>query len=319
MAADPGLEFATAKLIAKVGEGLEITSAGIGIDLAADPGLVFSSGDIKVVVGAGMELTSSGIEIDLAANPGLAFSSGDLIVVVGAGLELSSSGIEIDLAANGGLAFSSGDLIVIVGDGLELTVTGIEIDLAANPGLAFSSGDLIVTVGAGLELTMTGVEIDLATDPGLEFSSGDIRVKIKAAGGITRDGDGLSTTKVFSSGFFTPTRTNSSNVASSTAYEGVYQQVGDVVTVSLRVDVTPTTTGVNTDLIMSLPVALNNDFPGFLQAFGTAITHNNPDDGVGAVIFSNSGAQTVILRCVPSTTGLKGFHLSFAYSIDQPA
>lgn len=321
LATDPGLAFSSNKLIVVVGAGLELTSSGIEIDLATNPGLEFSSGDIKAKVGAGLELTSSGIEIDLAANPGLAFSSGDLIVVVGAGLELSASGIEIDLAADPGLEFSTSDLKAKVGDGMELTSSGIVIDLATNPGLAFSSGDLIAKVGDGMELTSSGIEIDLATDPGLEFSTGDLRVKIKTAGGITRDSDGLSATGGGggSSGIYTPTITNVNNVTSSSPSEGRWSQQGDIVTVAFRVSITLTTSGLTTDIFISLPVALSGNFGGFFEATGSGVAFSPPNDGVVGAITSQISTLTARLRYKPSAANgtAHDFYIMFMYNIDQ--
>jgi hypothetical protein len=66
--------------------GLVVTSGIAAISLATDPGLEFSSGDLqaKANTSAGIEITSSGIGIDLAASdPGLQFDgSGDLEALV---------------------------------------------------------------------------------------------------------------------------------------------------------------------------------------------------------------------------------------------
>lgn len=52
----------------------------------------------------------------------------------------------------------------------------------------------IIDTSAGLTETGNDIQINLDTDPGLEFNGGAVRVKVKAAGGITRDSDGLSLT-----------------------------------------------------------------------------------------------------------------------------
>lgn len=58
------------------------------------------------------------------------------------------------------------------------------------------------------------------------------------------------------SGTYTPTLTNVTNVTSSTAYSIHYSRIGNEVTVSGKVDVTPTTTGTAT-VGISLPIASN--------------------------------------------------------------
>lgn len=58
------------------------------------------------------------------------------------------------------------------------------------------------------------------------------------------------------SGTYTPTLTNGSNVAASTAYVCQYARVGSAVTVSGQVDIDPTAAGsADTNLGISLPVA----------------------------------------------------------------
>jgi hypothetical protein len=68
------------------------------------------------------------------------------------------------------------------------------------------------------------------------------------------------------SGTYTPTLTNTTNVAASTAFTCQYMRVGNVVTVSGRVSIDPTSTG-NTKLEMSLPIASN--FAAIEQAGGS--------------------------------------------------
>lgn len=57
------------------------------------------------------------------------------------------------------------------------------------------------------------------------------------------------------SGVYTPTLTNVTNVTSSTGYQANYMRVGDMVTVSSKIDVTPTLIGTVTEVGLSLPIA----------------------------------------------------------------
>jgi hypothetical protein len=90
--------------------------------------------------------------------------------------------------------FSGTDLYI--GEGIELDDSG-----------RIKLGGGLVEGTAPIEVAFTdgayAVSLDLATDPGLENSSG-LRVKVKAAGGITRDADGLSlSTSSLGSAIFT--------------------------------------------------------------------------------------------------------------------
>jgi len=107
---------------------------------------------------------------------------GDNVEFVGAGsvVYLDGSGVlQLRLASAGGLENSSGEL---------------QIALATDPGLEFDGGELRVKADPPVMRTASGVGLSLDTDPGLEVDSNNLRVKIKAAGGVTRDSDGLSLT-----------------------------------------------------------------------------------------------------------------------------
>ena len=61
----------------------------------------------------------------------------------------------------------------------------------------------------------------------------------------------------FEHGTYTPTLTGTVNVSSSTAYVCQYMRIGNVVTVSGKVDITPTSANTYTELGMTLPIASN--------------------------------------------------------------
>jgi hypothetical protein len=60
---------------------------------------------------------------------------------------------------------------------------------------------------------------------------------------------------IVSSGTYTPTLFNTTNVASSTSYVATWMRIGNIVTVSGKVDIDPTAASTNTVLGISLPVA----------------------------------------------------------------
>lgn len=89
------------------------------------------------------------------------------------------------------------------------------------------------------------------------------------------------------SGTYTPTLTNVTNVAASTAYLAQYLRVGSVVTVSGRFDVDPTAGAPTaTELGISLPVTSNfaslQDCGGLAASFGGGGGPNNEAGGIVA-------------------------------------
>jgi len=86
-------------------------------------------------------------------------------------------------------------------------------------------------------------------------------------------------------GVYTPTLVNGTNVAASTAYPCIYQRNGDIVTVSGRIDVDPTSgSGTDTQVEIPLPIA------------------SNLIDGTDVSGVSNSRANTVAGTVTPNTT-----------------
>jgi hypothetical protein len=65
----------------------------------------------------------------------------------------------------------------------------------------------------------------------------------------------ISNLPVLASGTYTPTLSNTTNIAASAAFVCQYQRVGNVVTVSGRVNITPTAASVASELGISLPIA----------------------------------------------------------------
>jgi hypothetical protein len=90
------------------------------------------------------------------------------------------------------------------------------------------------------------------------------------------------------SGTYTPTLTNTTNIASSTASACQYLRVGDVVTVSGQVTIDPTIAGA-CNMKMTLPVASN--FGSSRQAGGTFATATSGQADQGSIIGDATGDQ----------------------------
>ena len=123
-------------------------------------------------------------------------------------------------------------------------VAAVKATLHASPG-AIGSGTpstgAFTTISASSTLAVTGT----STLTGLvTATAGGVNVSAVAALGNVH------------SLTYTPTLTNTTNIAASTAYVCQYMRVGNTVTVSGRVDIDPTATGA-TLLGISLPIASN--------------------------------------------------------------
>jgi len=148
------------------------------------------------------------------------------------------------------------------------------------------------TITGANTLTNTNiVTSEAATDLTLQ-SAGTTVLTLSTAGGVSivrtsvtspAAGDG----NVFS-GTYTPTLTNTTNIASSTPSACQYLRVGDVVTVSGQVTIDPTTAGA-CNMKMTLPVASN--FGSSRQAGGTFATVTSGQADQGAIIGDATGDQ----------------------------
>ena len=113
------------------------------------------------------------------------------------------------------------------------------------------------------------------------------------------------------SGTYTPTLTNTTNVAASTAYTCQYMRVGDVVTVSGRVAIDPTATG-NTELRVSLPIASN--LTSAEQCAGTFSMVSALSSGTGG-ISGNTGSDVAVFNYLATDIANRSFYFSFTYLI----
>lgn len=119
-------------------------------------------------------------------------------------------------------------------------------------------------------------------------------------------------TNIVEVGTYTPTLTNSTNVAASTVSVCQWMRIGNVVAVSGEVTIDPTSANTASDLRLSLPVSSNLSTTGDLG--GTANSHNvfgyssrilaSPTDNLARFIFVSDGAAANA-----------GFSFSFMYKI----
>ena len=117
-------------------------------------------------------------------------------------------------------------------------------------------------------------------------------------------------TEMFSSGVYTPALTNGTNVAASTAYQCQWMRIGDVVTVSGKFDVDPTSASVLTHLSITLPVASNfgaeEDVGGACSATGY---------GAAGGIRGNIAANEADVWCFPVSALNQSWAFVFTYQV----
>ena len=112
-------------------------------------------------------------------------------------------------------------------------------------------------------------------------------------------------------GVYTPTLTDVANLDSSTAYPCQWSRSGDVVTVSGRVDVDPTTIFTATTLGISLPIASN--FANDYECGGTA-SHSANAGEVAAILADTANDRASMMWATGVTTN-GGMWFSFTYRI----
>lgn len=114
-------------------------------------------------------------------------------------------------------------------------------------------------------------------------------------------------------GTYKPVLTNVQNIDVATAYDCQWQRVGNMVTVSGRVDVDPTATG-QVILGLTLPVATAN-FTADQQVSGTVAAAGVAGQSGAAVALV--GAQTARLQYVASDAGSRAMRFIFMYQIQN--
>ena len=142
-----------------------------------------------------------------------------------------------------------------------ISAAGIFAVVDGTPGTNDMPGKLLFkTTADGASAPTTRMQIDSAGTITLASGSGLSIARTAVTAPATTDGN------VFS-GTYTPTLTNTTNIAASTAFASQYMRVGNVVTVSGRVTIDPTATGSIT-LGVSLPIA--STFTANQQCCGTS-------------------------------------------------
>lgn len=194
-------------------------------------------------------------------------------------------------------------------------------DVAANTSARHSA--VTVLDGTTVDFTLTGQQItaevkdNSITEPKLAMndspSDGEV-VSWNATGGYmewkaTNYAEvGHDQTVTLASTTYSPSLTNTTNVAASTAFTANYTRVGNVVTVGGAINIDPTATG-NTVIGISIPVASNFTAQVDLGGVGSSATGE-----VGSIV-ADSTNDRATFQFTASNTANHTFSFMFMYIV----
>lgn len=206
---------------------------------------------------------------------------------------------------------NNSNLTLSGGDGNHIVVDGV-IDFSS---ATFPDGTLIGNVTGPNSSGANSVAIfDSTTGKVIK----DSLVSISDTGNIrgsalhnNPDSQGSATEQDIRSGTYTPTLNKTTNILDSMAYACQWMRVGNVVTVSGRVDLTPTGIGL-TELGISLPVASTFHTPAQNECAGTACDIINSK---GAIIVADIANVCALLQFDAAAPNPHNFWFSFTYVV----
>ena len=122
------------------------------------------------------------------------------------------------------------------------------------------------------------------------------------------------TNQYICSGTYTPTITNGTNISATTAYKCQWMRVGNVVTVSGRIDIDITTTLLANSLNITLPI--NSNFTEFTSAGGTANSAQFDQTSNISLMAQPFGSVVQFLWTGQTDTNNRAFFFTFTYLIE---
>jgi len=119
-----------------------------------------------------------------------------------------------------------------------------------------------------------------------------------------------SVLRAITGGLYTPTLTNTTNLAASTAYECQWQQTENTITVSGRVDVDPTAAG---QCVLGLTIPVSSQFDAVEQLAGTAVSPAVA--GQCAALYADTTNFRATMEWVAVDTANRAMYFTFTYRI----
>jgi hypothetical protein len=125
--------------------------------------------------------------------------------------------------------------------------------------------------------------------------------------------NGAITASNLTSGRYTPTNTTGTNVSALATYSCIYSRVGNIVTVSGKVDVTLTASG-NSIFYLTLPIAS----PGLTVADVMGLCARSVSAGgayTAGYVYGDATNKRALVEFYSTITGINGLFLNFQYEI----
>lgn len=271
----------------------------VGASLGGETTLVLSNNNTSQFVRIGINGDVAQIAYDNA--DALAFGIANDSTVAG----LTTEYMRIDSAGRVGIGTNApGVNLHVRGD------AGAGVDAIVRCQTGNADGDAYFALGDSTDSYRAGMRFANSTDILYIHANNADRITIDAAGDVVV-AQGISAANLLS-GTYTPTLTAVANVASSTSYVTQYMRVGDVVTVSGHIQITPTAANTDTRIRMALPIASNLGSQGVGGA-GACLSTGLFGEPIG--VTSDITNDEADFRCRPTTTGARTYGFSFTYRI----
>jgi len=292
--------------------------ASASADLSADRVLAVESGQLTAIDGGANSSLTLGLAD--AGSPGTYGSASQVIAVTidakGRVTGVNEFALDSDNVAEGlaNLFFTDARARAVISGGAGLIYnsgTGV-MDVGAGTGVAVNANDVALDTSSSRNVDHSAVSVIA----GAGLTGGgtialDRTLNIGAGTGITVNADDVALTVPTASGTYTPTLTTVANVAASSIYAAQYLRVGNTVTVSGRVDITPTAGAASTQFRLTIPVASNF---GFAYHAGGTFAASNVASVSGAVS-SDSGTDEALFTFVSTGTAALTMWYSYTYQI----
>ena len=203
--------------------------------------------------------------------------------------------------------FTTGGIVLRTGAGLERLKVWSGGNITTNSSGSFTLGTV---VGTGTQALFAGAITASSSITATSFiKSGGTSSQYLMADGSTTTGTPTTT----ASGQYTPTISTTTNVASNTQTGATYLRVGNAVTVSGYMTITPTASSTPTLFAISLPIssALSN---GAKDGNGVFAASPGASNYIQGGIYSGSGL--ISFSFLPTSTSTYAIEYHFTYFIN---